>query len=337
MSPSIGVEGVATGEREVRPEFTGSAAEYFRIWIVNLFFTLATLGLYSPWAKVRKKRYFYGSTRFDGDTFDYFGNPKQILKGRILAFVVFAAYVFCSELYPGSELAFWIVGFVVFPWFAVRALNFNARNSAWRGLRFAFEATTGQAARAYNLRLLVVALTAGLAWPWFMARQKQFVVSHHAFGMTRLQCELSAREFFSIYIRGSGIVLGLMLPLLLLLFVAMPLMRTVNFWIPMLFFMLAVYGAYAVAYAYVQARTTNLIWNGTTADGIRFSSTLEAWPLAKIYVGNVLAAAASLGMLIPWGAVRALRYRLENFSMTVESEQPHVANPALAQVGATGQ
>src|SRR5216117_1580348 len=57
-------------ERQVQPEFTGTAAEYFRIWIVNLFFTLATLGIYSAWAKVRKRRYFYGSTRLDGDSFE---------------------------------------------------------------------------------------------------------------------------------------------------------------------------------------------------------------------------------------------------------------------------
>jgi len=331
------VEGVATGEREVRPEFTGSASEYFRIWIVNLFFTLATLGIYSPWAKVRKKRYFYGSTRFDGDTFDYFGNPKQILRGRIVAFAVFVAYVLSSELYPGAELAFWVVGFIMFPWLAVRALNFNARNSAWRGLRFDFAATTGQAARAYNLRLVVVALTAGLAWPWFMARQKEFVVSHHAFGMTQLRCKVSAREFFRVYLRAAGIVIGLVVPLYALMSFAPLVMSVAYFWIQTLIFVSALYVSYAVAYAYVQARTANLVWNSTTADGVRFSSSLQAWPLAKIYIGNFLAAAVSLGLLIPWGAVRALRYRLENFTVTVASERPHLANPALAQVGATGQ
>jgi uncharacterized membrane protein YjgN (DUF898 family) len=45
----------------------------------------------------------------------------------------------------------------------------------------------------------------------------------------------------------------------------------------------------------------------------------------------------SLGLLIPWGVVRALRYRLESFQMIVEEERIHEANPALAQVGATGQ
>lgn len=40
-------------------EFTGDGAEYFRIWVINLLLTLATLGIYSAWAKVRKARYFW--------------------------------------------------------------------------------------------------------------------------------------------------------------------------------------------------------------------------------------------------------------------------------------
>src|SRR5215831_14574115 len=100
--PSAG----AQATRVIRPEFTGSAGEYFRIWIVNLFFTLITLGIYSAWAKVRKKKYFYGSTRFDGQTFDYFGRPVVILKGRIIAFIAFVIYAFAGELYPGSRAVF---------------------------------------------------------------------------------------------------------------------------------------------------------------------------------------------------------------------------------------
>lgn len=100
----------AVSEHIVRAEFTGSASEYFRIWVVNLFFTLVALGVYSAWAKVRKKRYFYGSTKFDGDSFDYFGSPKAILKGRIITVAVFLAYAFAGELYPESRYAFWIAG-----------------------------------------------------------------------------------------------------------------------------------------------------------------------------------------------------------------------------------
>src|SRR5438445_12399667 len=136
-------------ERLVQPEFTGTATEYFRIWIVNLFFTLATLGIYSAWAKVRKRRYFYGSTRLDWDSFDYFASPKAILNGRIIAVAIFAIYALAGELYPQSRYAFWAVGVLALPWLVVRALAFNSRNSADRGLRFNFEATTKTAARRH--------------------------------------------------------------------------------------------------------------------------------------------------------------------------------------------
>ena len=36
-----------------RFEFRGSALEFFRIWLVNLLLTIATLGFFSPWAKIR--------------------------------------------------------------------------------------------------------------------------------------------------------------------------------------------------------------------------------------------------------------------------------------------
>ena len=63
-------------------QFTGSALEYFRIWIVNVCLTLVTLGIFSAWAKVRKKRYFYSHTLLDGTPFQYLGMPIPILKGR---------------------------------------------------------------------------------------------------------------------------------------------------------------------------------------------------------------------------------------------------------------
>src|SRR5579862_5722202 len=51
----------AAGIVRHRPQFNAKPDEYFRIWIVNLALTLATLGVYSAWAKVRKLRYFYSS------------------------------------------------------------------------------------------------------------------------------------------------------------------------------------------------------------------------------------------------------------------------------------
>ena len=331
----------AQATRVVRPEFTGSAGEYFRIWIVNLFFTLVTLGIYSAWAKVRKKKYFYGRTRFDGETFDYFGRPIAILKGRIVAFIVFVVYAFAGELYPESTYVFWGVGIVALPWLVVRALTFNARNSAHRGLRFHFSGTPKQAAGVYIGSLALALVTAGLAYPLFIKRQKAFVVSSHSFGLTALRCDLSGWAFFWAYVRAFLIVLAFATPAFAFTtYLAFklggrlpPSLSWVIFAVPLVL----VYAGYAVAYAYLQARTGNLLWNGTSGDGFRFSSSLTAKKLIGIYVGNVLAVACTAGLLIPWAVVRTLKYRLESFAMTVERETVHEANPQFARVGATGQ
>ncbi len=326
-------------ERTVRPEFTGSGAEYFRIWIVNLLFTLLTCGIYSAWAKVRKKRYFYGSTRFDGATFDYFASPRAILNGRIIAFVVFVVYALVGDLVPQSHFAFWAVGGLALPWLVVRALGFNARNSAWRGLRFDFTATTRQAITVYIGYFLIVVLAGGLAYPWFVARQKAFVLSHHALGKSTFGCELPARSFYGIYIRAFLLLLLMVTPLVALMtFVVAKLpvpdeLAWLKFTLPLI----PIYVAYIAVYAYSQARTQNLMWNHTYGPGMRFSSTLSAVRLARIYIGNVIAAACSIGLLIPWAVVRTMRYRLEQFAVVLDGEPVHEASPALARVGATGQ
>src|SRR5437879_9460526 len=76
-------------------QFTAAAGEYFRIWIVNLGLTIVTLGIYSAWAKVRKRRYLYSHTRIGGEGFEYRAKPLPILKGRLFALgllvVLFAA------------------------------------------------------------------------------------------------------------------------------------------------------------------------------------------------------------------------------------------------------
>ena len=55
--------------------FTGSGEEFFGIWIINLVLSICTLGIYSAWAKVRTKRYFYGNTILAGSSFEYVANP----------------------------------------------------------------------------------------------------------------------------------------------------------------------------------------------------------------------------------------------------------------------
>lgn len=121
--------------------FTGTAGEFFGIWIVNLFLTIITLGIYSAWAKVRKKRYFYGHTWVADANFEYHGNPIAILKGRLIAAAAFATYSGVAHFMPKVAALLALILFAAAPWFISRSMAFNAFNSSYRNIRFRFHAT----------------------------------------------------------------------------------------------------------------------------------------------------------------------------------------------------
>lgn len=193
--------------------FTGKAGEYFGIWIVNLLLSIVTLGIYSAWAKVRRKKYFYNNTLIDGVGFDYHASPIAILKGRIIAVTLFVLYQVLVGFSPIVAGVLLIAFLIALPWIVVRGLTFNARNSSHRGLRFDFDGTYGQAALAFIGYPILILITLGLAMPFVMQRVNQFSFNHHKFGLSRFQMNALVKDFYMVYLKLLGvlIVIGLII------------------------------------------------------------------------------------------------------------------------------
>lgn len=180
-------------------EFTGKASEYFGIWIVNLLLSLLTLGIYSAWAKVRRKKYFYHHTQIDQVGFDYHAKPVSILKGRLIAFALFLAYAFGGELNLFIPMIAVAIFVLALPWLVVRASIFNARNSSHRGLRFDFVGKVGKAAKIYLLLPVLAVLSLYLAWPYVDHQRNQFLVSNHRFGLSAFDFKAKVSSFYRVY------------------------------------------------------------------------------------------------------------------------------------------
>ena len=130
-------------------EFKGSGSEYFKIWIVNLFLSIITLGIYSAWAKVRRKRYLYGNTSIKGASFEYHASPITILKGRLIAVALLIVYSVLSELFPLVGFFLLILLFAFIPWIVWRSLRFNARMTSLRNVHFSFKGRLGKSYLCY--------------------------------------------------------------------------------------------------------------------------------------------------------------------------------------------
>lgn len=200
-------------DQETPVVFTGKAGEYFGIWIVNLLLSIVTLGIYSAWAKVRRKKYFYNNTLIDGVGFDYHANPIAILKGRVIAFVLFVIYNVLAGFSPVLSIIVLVLFLIAMPWIITRGMMFNARNSSHRGLRFDFDGQYGQAALVFLGYPLLIVVTLGLAMPFVMRQINKFVFDHHKFGTSHFEMEAKIKDFYMIYLKlfGAVILIGLLL------------------------------------------------------------------------------------------------------------------------------
>lgn len=180
--------------------FTGKASEYFGIWIVNLLLSIVTLGIYSAWAKVRRKKYFYNNTLIENVGFDYHAKPMSILKGRIIAFVLFALYVYGKGSSPILAGVLVLLFFLALPWLIVRGSLFNARNTSHRGLRFDFKGTVNQAIRVYIGLPMLTFFTLGLIWPYIAHEKSQFIMNNHRFGLSQFNMSRVVKQFYKVYL-----------------------------------------------------------------------------------------------------------------------------------------
>jgi len=129
--------------------FSGSAHEYFPIWIVNVLLTIVTLGVYSAWAKVRNLRWFCGHTQLDGHSFAYHATGWQIFKGRVLATLLVGLLALAGVIHPALQLLSLLVFVFLVPWAINASLRFQMRVTSWRNVRFDFAGGYGRALWVY--------------------------------------------------------------------------------------------------------------------------------------------------------------------------------------------
>jgi uncharacterized membrane protein YjgN (DUF898 family) len=283
-------------------EFNGSGSEYFRIWIVNILLTIVTLGIYSAWAKVRNKQYFYGNTRVHAAGFEYLASPSQILKGRAIVGGVLIAYWAISAFVPYVEAVFILTFVFLFPWLIVRSLAFNAHNSAWRNIRFGFSASYREAFTVYILWPLLAAVTLGAFSPYVFYRQKRFLVENSSFGQSRFTFHATWKEYYRILMVAS-----------LLSFLAVAAIgASAYIFAPLAILALPIY---LFVFAYFSVKTGNLLYNSSRLDSHRLASAMEVKGYMILVLTNTLATALTLGIFHPWAKVRALHYKLQHLTL----------------------
>ncbi|NTV11656.1 MAG: DUF898 domain-containing protein [Zoogloea sp.] len=314
-------------QRLARVRFTAEGGDYFRIWIVNLLLSILTLGIYSAWAKVRRERFFMRNTLLDDSAFDYHGNPLSILKGRALVVVVLVLLNLAEKANPAINLVATLAFLFLLPWMIARALRFRAANTSWRGLRFRFDGSPADAARAFLGWPLLSFLTAGLLYPVALVRQRTYVVNHLRFGGAAFDARIALGSVYGIVLKASllfvaGLVFATLGGAVVLVRVLQSLEGDpkVTGAIVALAVVLAMFVLVGAVMPYIRIRLANLVWNAASLGEHRFRSDMRVRDYYRLLIGNWLLSVLTLGLYWPFARVRLWRYRVEHFGVKVAGD-----------------
>ena len=316
--------------RRLQFEFTGDGGEYFRIWIVNLVLSILTLGIYSAWAKVRREQYFHRHLRLDGAGFDYHGDPKAILKGRAIAVGLLMLLSIAEQVGPLAYALALLALAPAVPWLLVRALRFRAHNTSYSGLRFGFVGETREAAKTVLGYGLLVPVSFGLALPLFLQRVRVWSLNNFRFGAAPFLCEVTAGQYYRIYLMPAGAMLLLFFVLGVVSALGAAPVAGVLFFLGILLLALLVR-------PYLTVRISNAVWGATTLAGNRFDSSMELRGYIKVVAGNAVMLVLTLGFFWPWAMVRLARYRAERTGLTLTCSRDEFLAGEVTSAAATGE
>jgi uncharacterized membrane protein YjgN (DUF898 family) len=358
----------------LRVEFTGSGSEYFRIWIVNLLLMMVTLGIYYPWAKVRRLRYFHGNTLVDGEPLGFHGNPRKMLTGYMLVGLMLTGYSVAGKLSAMAGFVAFAIIAAVWPALLKSSMQFRLANTSWRGLRFRFKGTLGDAYRAmlplflpslvvlgavvavadpekpphwYVFTLAAVGLVSLAVSPWLFWNLKQYQHNNYALASLQTSFKASVGSFYGVLFKTLGVTL---LPLLV-----MGALTAFVFWgktagafgtfgtgsrvaIALalgLGFFAALVIMLVVVKPYMTSRVQNLVWSRTGNTSLRFLSHLRFWPLLGLTLKNWLLVMLTLGFYWPFAAVALARIRLQAIHVKTRDHPATLVSSMLSAEGDT--
>jgi len=354
----------------LRIAFTGSGSEYFRIWIVNLLLTLVTLGIYYPWAKVRRLRYFHGNTLVGGEPLGYHADPKKMLKGYALVSLMLVLYSVAGKVNAIAGIVAFVLVMLIWPALLKSSMQFRLANTSWRGLRLRFAGDL-QGAYMAVLPLFVPALffvVAGaaipdkahppawygyffaaiggamaLTFPWLFKRLKDYQHSHYVLASQRTRFEATTGAFYKLYGKVLAIYLvGALAVGALATGIAFAL-RGLSFGAGNKALWGIVFGIGMVAVVlflfvvflkpYITARTQNLVWGRTRSDAIRFQSTLKARALLWLSIKNWMLVILTLGLYWPFASIARTRMQLEAVGMETTTSLDALVSQARSKAG----
>lgn len=320
--------------------FTGTAKEYFGIWIVNLVLSMITLGVYSAWAKVRRETYFKNNTKIGTNGFGYHATGGQILKGRLIVVGVLIVLNIISSFQP--IIGFALLPFFLFltPWLLNKSMKFSARMTSYRNVRFNWYGTYWK-----TFWFLVIApffgfLTLGLITPLITKSYYSYFARSHSFGKSKFSCHPKTRTFYFAFFIGFilptiiiSCIFGILLFTVKLFVGGYNSLISLQSFLPM-FIIILIFLTTSI----YRVLCRNLMMKSLILENAAdFDSNLNPIRFIWISISNLVAIILSFSLLLPWAKIRMYNYIVSCTKINIHGDLDKIVDEANSVKSAFGE
>lgn len=307
------LKGGAENVAAARLSFHGKGGELFGIYLINIFLSLVTLGIYYFWGKVKIRNYLFSHTEFWQERFVYRGTGKELLVGFLKALVLFFIPLYALNAAPAlletglvfqavaTGLTYGIV-MVFVPLAMVGARRYRLSRTSWRGIRFSFRGEAWGFIKIFGLGSILSTITLGLYFPFFDAKRYNFMVSQSYFGNRKFGFDGMGKDLFR----------------------------------PFLFAILLTFPTLGLYWFWYWAKRQRYYWEHTSCGPARFRSTVTGRALMNLHLANFLIALGTLGLGWPWILTRKIRFVCKYLTLEGLMDLAEIRQDAK-QANATGE
>ena len=305
------------------PIFWGHGQTLFGIFLVNTFYTLLTLGMYSFWGRVRIRQFLSSQTSFAKIRFSYHGTGQELLKGWSKALMVFGIpYGFLSFVpIIWEQIPTWIpnalagtMALCFIPIAVVGSHRYRLSRTSLGAIRFSFRGQVKDYMKIWFIGTFLTLITAGIYYPFFENARRNYLVAHTYLGNRHFTYNGTGTGLLGIYVKTLGLTALVIIGLIGMSAEPKALTGILHWgqeaWKDALLNSIFLMGFLAVLWPwfYLQVTKQRYFWNHSTFGNASFQFTASTWNLIELRLTNFFMLVLTFGFAWPWVQVRNLQF-----------------------------
>jgi uncharacterized membrane protein YjgN (DUF898 family) len=292
------------GETALRLAYKGTGGDLFFLFLKNVFLTLVTLGIYTPWARTAKRAFLWRQVDVAGQRLEYTGTGGELFVGYLkvvgVYLVLFGVPMVLDHVSKGMAVAWRVLAtialFIIIPYAIYGSRRYLLGRTRWRGIRFGLAGDGRDFAKLFWKTTLLTVVTLGFYGHVANNRMHALLMNNTRYGSAPFSYDGPDGEAFKISIKGFFLTL----------------------------LTLGIYMPWYVA-SIQRFRLSHTKFAGTTG-----RTDLTGGLLFKLFLINLLGNALSLGIAFPWTTTYTLRTVLDRLSFVGAVDFAQIAQQAAS-------